>query len=167
MINPAGARRYAAWQSLSAEERQTFRSYDDFADKWDAANAGGAGATEDGRAVAQETTTMANGEDTLTVLKCEWARNRRNERGVPLQDEFGGDEEAFVAFKTHEAAGDITICTKRAATGGADAGEAGRSWEQLSRTEQGDYGDRASYEAFVRHFGDVTIAGASVGVRRG
>lgn len=47
---------------------------------------------------------------TETALKREWNLNRPNERGVPLQDEFGGDYEAFTAYKKHDAAGLITIC---------------------------------------------------------
>jgi hypothetical protein len=45
----------------------------------------------------------------VAALKREWALNKVNEDGVLLQDEFGGDEEAFIVFTKHDRAGHVNI----------------------------------------------------------
>lgn len=61
------------------------------------------------RSAFRESTGQETGA-TDTAMKRAWSLNRPNERGVPLQDEFGGDYDAYVSYCKHEAAGDITIC---------------------------------------------------------
>ena len=53
--------------------------------------------------------TVANNE---AGWKKEWAANRANEDGVPLQEEFA-DAETYVAFKKHEKAGHVTILGRK------------------------------------------------------
>ncbi len=55
----------------------------------------------------------AGGEDDPARLEKEWTQNRPDERGVPLQREFGS-KEAFFAFKRQHAAGHVKILKGKA-----------------------------------------------------
>ena len=69
---------------------------------------------------------------TAAAPAAEWRGNART------RAEFGGDEQAFIAFKKHDAAGEITICVGRAAgqqPGGADAAGAIRAARIASLVE--------------------------------
>jgi hypothetical protein len=52
---------------------------------------------------------VTTGDAAVAALKAEWALNKVNADGVPLQDEFAGDEAAFVAFTKHDRAGHVNI----------------------------------------------------------
>ncbi|MEW6249854.1 MAG: hypothetical protein AB1716_04350 [Planctomycetota bacterium] len=102
-------------------------------------------------------------EDNLTALRSEWERNPRNERGVPLQQEFQ-EFACYEAYCRHAAAGHVTICTRR---NGADEPPvtAMRTWaDPVVRAAFGD--DREAYESYMRHAaaGNVRLIERTPGV---
>lgn len=113
----------------------------------------------------------------MAALKREWARNEVNEDGVPLQDEFG-DEETFMAYARHRAAGLVTILERKDSRprSGADtppsavlsAGELHAEWADPA-TQREFRGDFQAYAAFRRAEarGAVQIVCNSPGVVRG
>ena len=122
--------------------------------------------------------------DTLTALKREWQHNPRNEHGVPLQDEFGGDFDSFMAFTVHDQAGHVTISgraaphvaptIRRSSTEPSET-VLGRAWRGNQRNVCGVAlrdefgGDFAAYCMYRRAVasGNVTIHTNSPGVVRG
>ncbi|MEW6253795.1 MAG: hypothetical protein AB1716_24375 [Planctomycetota bacterium] len=80
----------AAWQALSQSEREGWGSLGTFVEQ-----RRGAGQRPRVAATATVSTAPVGAAVNLTALKRAWYLNRPNERGVPLQDEFGQDYEAY------------------------------------------------------------------------
>ena len=115
----------------------------------------------------------------LTALRAEWNANKVNERGVRLQDEFRGDEKAFIAFMVHAAAGHVTIYgsdigrvykpAPRAAGAGGDLSVTAlkREWQANRPNDKGvplqdEFGgDEAAFVAFSKRYaaGHIRIVG--------
>lgn len=122
-------------------------------------------------------TTFCDETDQRTALTREWNLNRPNERGVCLQDEFGGDEEAFIAFKEHEQAGHITVCgtnrvrpperrpVNRSVLFNAALAAGERRWATDASLRAQFGGDKANFDAYSRAEagGFVRIRGARRG----
>ena len=103
----------------------------------------------------------------MAALRREWSLNEANAGGVALQQEFG-DEAAFVAFRTHELAGHVTICGDKRhkvtplAAPSLAAGVGGLDAEWADPATQREFGgDKAAFVAFRTHelAGHVTICG--------
>jgi len=114
----------------------------------------------------------------VAALKRQWNLNRPNENGVLLQDEFGGDEEAFIAFAKLDAAGHVTIHGRGAPRGQPRPDSASlaeldttvlrRAWD-ANLAIQAEFGDFEAYSAYHRAVarGAVRLVVNSPGVTRG
>ena len=122
-------------------------------------------------------TTCCSEPECRTALNREWNQNRPNDRGVCLQDEFGGDFETFVAFKTHEQAGHIAIFgtnharpperrpVNRSVLFNATLAEGERRWATDASLRVQFGGDKADFDAYSRAVADglVNIKGTGRG----
>ncbi len=123
------------------------------------------------------------GDASETALKRAWILNTVNERGVRLQDEFGGDYESFVGYEEHRQRGHITIygakgyavspVTVASARGRKPAalvardgatGLTGLDMEWADPSVRAEFGhDFECFAVFKRHdaAGDIRICGAT------
>ena len=122
-------------------------------------------------------TTCCSEPECRTALNREWNQNRPNDRGVCLQDEFGGDFETFVAFKTHEQAGHITVCgtnrvrpaerrpANQSVLRNRALAEGERRWASDASLRVQFGGDKADFDAYSRAVADglVNIKGTGRG----